>query len=91
MANARAMQVSTHDSTPEYLRTSSFGFFAPGYLIMYGNAGRCDVMLGWWAHWARMGLHSQLANYGSSPAARRIGMRSTGSRSRSEIPAPDLA
>jgi|SRR5882724_1862400 len=48
MANARAMQVSTHDSTPKYLAYFvTFGFFATlGYLIMYGKpqAGG-DVML----------------------------------------------
>src|SRR6266849_5189306 len=47
-ANARAMQVSTHDSTPKYLAYFvTLGFFATlGYLIMYGKpqAGG-DVML----------------------------------------------
>lgn len=48
IANARAMQVSTHDSTPKYLAyLITFGFFATlGYLIVYGKpqAGG-DVML----------------------------------------------
>lgn len=47
-ANARAMQVATHDSTPKYLAyLITFGFFATlGYLIVYGKpqAGG-DVML----------------------------------------------
>lgn len=48
IANARAMQVSTHDTTPKYLAyLITFGFFATlGYLIVYGKpqAGG-DVML----------------------------------------------
>ncbi len=48
IANARAMQVQTHDSTPRYLAyLITFGFFATlGYLIVYGKptAGG-DVML----------------------------------------------
>lgn len=47
-ANARAMQIATHDSTPRYLAYFiTFGFFATlGYLIVYGKptAGG-DVML----------------------------------------------
>lgn len=48
IANARSMQVATHDTTPKYLAyLVTFGFFATlGYLIVYGkpqNGG--DVML----------------------------------------------
>jgi hypothetical protein len=47
-ANARAMQVATHDSTPKYLAyLITFGFFATlGYLIVYGKPQTGgDVML----------------------------------------------
>jgi hypothetical protein len=47
-ANARAMQVATHDSTPQYLAyLITFGFFATlGYLIVYGKPQTGgDVML----------------------------------------------
>ena len=48
IANARAMQVQTHDSTPKYLAyLITFGFFATlGYLIVYGKPQTGgDVML----------------------------------------------
>lgn len=48
VANARAMQVSTHDSTPRYLAYFiTLGFFATlGYLIIYGKPETGgDVML----------------------------------------------
>lgn len=48
IANARAMEVSTHDSTPKYLAyVITFGFFATlGYLIVYGKPQTGgDVML----------------------------------------------
>lgn len=47
-ANARAMQISTHDSTPRYLAYFiTIGFFATlGYLIVYGKPTTGgDVML----------------------------------------------
>jgi hypothetical protein len=47
-ANARAMQIATHDSTPRYLAYFiTFGFFATlGYLIVYGKPTTGgDVML----------------------------------------------
>ncbi len=47
-ANARSMEVSTHDSTPKYLAyLITFGFFATlGYLIVYGKPQTGgDVML----------------------------------------------
>jgi hypothetical protein len=48
IANARAMQVQTHDTTPKYLAyLITFGFFATlGYLIVYGKPQTGgDVML----------------------------------------------
>ncbi len=48
LANARAMEVQTHDTTPKYLAyLITFGFFATlGYLIIYGKPSTGgDVML----------------------------------------------
>lgn len=48
IANARGMEIATHDSTPKYLAyLITFGFFATlGYLIVYGKPQTGgDVML----------------------------------------------